>query len=85
MYGKSIKLSSILIILVFLFTALIVLNRTATVPVSADSGVTSLIVELKGDPAAVYKAKAQKAGSSSLGRAASGLPRSIDAPRRINS
>jgi hypothetical protein len=64
MYGKSNKLSSILIILGFLFAAVIVLNRTATVPVSADSGTTSLIVELKGDPGAVYKAKAQKAGAS---------------------
>jgi hypothetical protein len=64
MYGKSIRLRSILTLLIFLFAAAHVLNRTATVPVSADSGTTSLIVELKGDPAAVYKAKAQKAGAS---------------------
>ncbi len=64
MYGKSIRLRSILTLLIFLFATVIVLNRTTTVPVSADSGTTSLIVELKGDPAAVYKAKAQKAGTS---------------------
>src|ERR1044071_2843326 len=64
MYGKSIRLRSILTLLIFLFAAAHVLNRTATVPVSADSGATSWIVELKGDPAAVYKAKAQKAGAS---------------------
>jgi subtilisin family serine protease len=64
MYGKSIKLRSILILLAFLFGTVILLNRTATIPVSADSGTTSLIVELRGDPAAVYKAKAQKAGGS---------------------
>lgn len=64
MYRKSNKLSSILILLGFLFATVIVLNRTATIPVSADSGTTSLIVELKGDPAAIYKAKAQKAGGS---------------------
>ncbi len=64
MYGKSIRLRSILTLLIFLFAAIIVLNRTTTVPVSADNGTTSLIVELKGDPAAVYKAKAQKAGAS---------------------
>ncbi|HKQ99601.1 MAG TPA: S8 family serine peptidase, partial [Pyrinomonadaceae bacterium] len=64
MYGKSNKLHSVLILLVFLFASIVVLNRTATVPVSADSGVTSLIVELRDEPAAVYKAKAQKSGAS---------------------
>ncbi|MDT4896308.1 MAG: minor extracellular serine protease Vpr [Acidobacteriota bacterium] len=64
MYGKSFKLRSILILLVFLFATAIVLNRTISVPVSADSGTTSLIVELRGDPAAVYKAKTEKAGGS---------------------
>jgi subtilisin family serine protease len=64
MHGKFIKLRSILILLVTLLAIVILLNRTATVPVSADSGTTSLIVELSGDPAAVYKAKVQKAGGS---------------------
>ncbi|HUQ31014.1 MAG TPA: S8 family serine peptidase [Pyrinomonadaceae bacterium] len=64
MHGKSIKLRSILILLVTLLAIVTLLNRTAIVPVSADSGTTSLIVELSGDPAAVYKAKVQKAGGS---------------------
>lgn len=64
MYGKSIKLRSTLTLLVFLLAAVALLNRTATVPVSADNGTTSLIVELRDDPAAVYKAKAQKEGRS---------------------
>ena len=64
MHGKSIKLRSILILLVTLLAIVTLLNRTATVPVSADSGTTSLIVELSGDPAAVYKAKVKKAGGS---------------------
>lgn len=64
MYGKSIKLRSVLTLLVFLLATVILLNRTATVEVSADNGTTSLIVELKGDPAAVYQAKIQKAGGS---------------------
>jgi subtilisin family serine protease len=64
MYGKSFKLRSTLTLLVFLLAAVALLNRTVTVPVSADSGTASLIVELRDDPAAVYKAKAQKAGIS---------------------
>ena len=62
MHATSIKLRSILTLLVFLLASFVLLNRTATVPVSADAGTTSLIVELRDDPAAVYKAKAQKAG-----------------------
>jgi subtilisin family serine protease len=64
MHGKSIRLRSILTLLIFLFATVILLNRTATVEVSADIGTTSLIVELKGDPGAVYKAKAEKSGAS---------------------
>lgn len=64
MYGKSIRLRSILILSIFLLATIVLLNRTVSVPVSADSGTTSIIVELKGDPGAVYKAKALKAGSS---------------------
>jgi subtilisin family serine protease len=62
MHGKSFKLRSVLILLVTFMVVASLLNRTATVPVSADSGTTSLIVELRGDPAAVYKAKIEKAG-----------------------
>src|SRR5438067_6128891 len=55
---------SILAVLVLLFATLFLLNRTATVPVSASGGLVSVTVELRGDPGAVYKAKAQKAGQT---------------------
>lgn len=55
---------SILTVLALLFVTVFLLNRAATVPVSASSGLVSVTVELKGDPGAVYKAKAQKAGQT---------------------
>ena len=55
---------SILAVLVLLFATVFLLNRTATVPVSASGGLVSVTVELRGDPGAVYKAKAQKAGQT---------------------
>ncbi|HEY0380458.1 MAG TPA: S8 family serine peptidase [Pyrinomonadaceae bacterium] len=59
---QSFKLRSILVLLAFIVAAAVLLNRTATVPVSADAGTTSLIVTLSGDPGAVYKARTEKAG-----------------------
>lgn len=58
------NLRSILTVLVLLFVTVFLLNRAATVPVSASGGLVSVTVELKGDPGAVYKAKAQKAGQT---------------------
>src|SRR5256885_4184030 len=54
---------SILTVLVLVAATLFLLNMTATVPASADGGNTSVIVEFKDDPAAVYKAKTEKAGA----------------------
>jgi subtilisin family serine protease len=53
---------SVLTALLLLSVASLLLSRTLTVSVSAD-GSTSVIVELKDDPAAVYKAKAEKSGA----------------------
>ena len=62
MFAKITKLRSTLIVLAFLLAVVAVLNQTVTAPVSADGGTTSVIVQLRDDPAAVYKAKTEKAG-----------------------
>ncbi|HJU53167.1 MAG TPA: S8 family serine peptidase [Pyrinomonadaceae bacterium] len=62
MFDKIIKLRSALVVLVLLVVAAVLLYGTATIPVNADIGTTSLIVELRDDPAAVYKARTEKAG-----------------------
>lgn len=62
MFAKITKLRSTLIVLPFLLVMVAVLNQTVTAPVSADAGTTSVIVQLRDDPAAVYKAKTEKAG-----------------------
>ncbi|HKP38835.1 MAG TPA: S8 family serine peptidase [Pyrinomonadaceae bacterium] len=62
MIGKFINIRSGLVLLAIIGLALL-LNRTTTVQVSATSGTTSVIVELKDDPAAIYKAKAEKSGA----------------------
>src|SRR3954469_15647184 len=54
---------SLLTVLVLVVATLFLLNMTATVPVSADGPGTSVIVEFKDDPAAVYKAKTEKSGA----------------------
>jgi subtilisin family serine protease len=54
---------SILAVLVLLVAIVFLLNLTATTPVSASGGTTSIIVEFKDDPAAVYKAKTEKSGA----------------------
>jgi len=53
---------SLLVVLVLVAATLFLLNLTATVPVGASGLGTSVIVEFKDDPAAVYKAKTEKAG-----------------------
>lgn len=63
MYSKSMKIRSILMTLLLLAFASVLLSRSATVPVSADAGTPSYIVQLRDDPAAVYKARTEKAGS----------------------
>lgn len=54
---------SVLTALVLLVTTVFLLNLTATTPVSADGVPTSVIVELRDDPAAVYKARTEKSGA----------------------
>ena len=62
MFAKITRLRSALISLAFLLAIAAVLNQTITAPVSADGGATSVIVQLRDDPAAVYKAKTVNAG-----------------------
>ena len=62
MFAKITRLRSALISLAFLLAIVAVLNQTITAPVSADGGATSVIVQLRDDPAAVYKAKTVNAG-----------------------
>ncbi|HUQ31013.1 MAG TPA: S8 family serine peptidase [Pyrinomonadaceae bacterium] len=64
MLGKFIKLRSLLIVLVLFIVAAVLLDRTATQPASASGATVSVIVEFKDDAAAVYKAKAAKAGQT---------------------
>src|ERR1043165_8434201 len=53
---------SLLTVLVLVAATLFLLNMTATVPVGASGPGASVIIEFKNDPAAVYKAKTEKAG-----------------------
>ncbi len=62
MFDKFTKLRSVLTALMFLVVAVVLLNQTATNPATATDGVTSVIVELKDEPGAVYKARAERAG-----------------------
>jgi len=61
MFAKIITFRSTLIALALLLGITAMLNRT-TVSVSADAGFTSVIVQLRDDPAAVYKVRTEKAG-----------------------
>jgi subtilisin family serine protease len=63
MFAKIINLRSLLIALAFLLATVAVLTRT-TVSVNADAATTSVIVQLRDDPAAVYKAKSEKSGKA---------------------
>jgi subtilisin family serine protease len=62
MFATFFKMRSILTIMIFLVATAVLLNQTATNPASASDGTRSVIVELRADPGAVYKAKAEKAG-----------------------
>lgn len=62
MFDRIIKLRSVLTALVILAVAALLLNQTATNPATASGGDTSVIVELKDEPGAVYKARAERAG-----------------------
>jgi minor extracellular serine protease Vpr len=62
MSNTSSKFRTILTVAVFFLLAAALLNRTVTVPASADGGTVSVIVQLRDDPAAIYKAKTEKSG-----------------------
>lgn len=64
MFDKIKNSRSILMFVLFLVVGFCLLNRATTVPVSAGDAAASVIVELRDDPAAVYKAKSAKAGKS---------------------
>ncbi|HEX8888471.1 MAG TPA: S8 family serine peptidase [Pyrinomonadaceae bacterium] len=62
MLSRFFKIRSVLTVLLLLAVASFLLSRTFTAAVNADT-TTSVIVELKDDPAAVYKAKMAKSGA----------------------
>src|SRR5919202_6860985 len=64
MFDKFIKVRSVLTVLIFLAAAAFLLNRSLTIPASADGGTVPVIVELRDEPAAVYKARIQRSGGS---------------------
>jgi hypothetical protein len=55
---------SLMIVFAMLVLTLIIVNKRGTVPASASAGKTSIIVELRDDPAAVYKVRSEKAGAT---------------------
>jgi Subtilase family/PA domain len=64
MFARTRRFRPLLALLIFSAIAIFIISRTATVPVSAAGGNASVIVELKDDPGAVYKARTEKAGGS---------------------
>jgi subtilisin family serine protease len=62
MFVNLSKLRAALAVLLFFFLAVVLLFRTETTPVGASDNTASIIVELKDDPGAVYKARAEKSG-----------------------
>jgi subtilisin family serine protease len=64
MFDKFIKLRSLLTILLLLLVATFLINQTATQSASASGGTVSVIVELRDDAGAVYKAKSAKSGQA---------------------
>ena len=62
MIGKLFNIRGLLV-LVALIGLTLIINRATTVEVTAANGTTTVIVELQDDAGAVYKAKAEKAGT----------------------
>src|SRR4051812_4169184 len=62
MLSRFFKIRPVLTALLLLAVAAFLLSRSPMVSVSADT-TTSIIVELKGDPGAVYKARMEKSGA----------------------
>jgi subtilisin family serine protease len=63
MFEKLTKLRSILTVLIFLAAMAVLMTQTSMTRVTASNGV-SVIVELRDDPGAVYKARIEKSGGS---------------------
>src|SRR5688572_30140650 len=63
MLSKVFKARTLLAALVLLTTIAVLINRDGTVSVHA-GGSTAVIVELRDDPGAVYKARTEKSGGS---------------------
>src|SRR5688572_24733158 len=64
MLEKKSQFRAILTTLILVAITTVLLNRTAPTAVSAGNGTVSVIVELQDEPGAVYKARAEKSGSS---------------------
>jgi subtilisin family serine protease len=64
MFAHLRKLRAALAVLAVLFIAVVLLERSGTPPVDASATTVSVIVELKDEPAAVYKARAEKQGQA---------------------
>jgi subtilisin family serine protease len=62
MLKKLANIRTVLLLAALFLAATLLLNRAATVPVSAGSA-ASVIVEFRDDPAAVYKARTEKSGA----------------------
>jgi len=54
----------IVLLVSFFAIAAAIIFKSVTVPVGAEGGSAAIIVELRDDPAAIYKAKAQKIGAT---------------------
>ena len=61
MLSKILKARTLLAALVLLAAIAVLINRNATVSVHA-GGSTAVIVEMRDDPGAVYKARTEKSG-----------------------
>lgn len=64
MFEKPISLRSYLILVVLLIVAGVLVQEVVSTNVTATDGTRSVIVELKDDPGAVYKAKAERSGGT---------------------
>ncbi|HEY6189053.1 MAG TPA: S8 family serine peptidase [Pyrinomonadaceae bacterium] len=62
MLGKFFQLRIAFALLVIVACGALLLNHVRTTSASATAGLSSVIVELRDDPAAVYKAKVEKSG-----------------------
>jgi subtilisin family serine protease len=64
MFEKNSQMRAILTALLVVAVAAVLLSRAFTAPVSAGATVVSVIVELRDEPGAVYKARTEKSGGT---------------------